>query len=257
MSATYHCRGIVLRRETWRDTARLYTIYTREHGKLMAVGRGTRKLLSKLGAHLEPYTLVDLHIARGRRVETICGAILLRPPDVLASSDARYLAASFTAEAVDHFVKTGERDDDLWHLLEGWYADLAVLPEEKIDERLSAFIWRLMTHLGYRPKLDACVECGRSLRYEAVRFLPTLGGAACGVCLLDERALVGAVPVEAMAREGIAACLDGDPNPSIPPSARTAALALLEAHLDRPLSSLPLVRSLTAPARAILTQTIR
>jgi DNA repair protein RecO (recombination protein O) len=65
--STYHARGIVLRRETWRDAARLYTVYTREAGKLLAIGRGTRKALSKLGAHLEPYTLVDLHLARGRR----------------------------------------------------------------------------------------------------------------------------------------------------------------------------------------------
>lgn len=250
--STFHARGIILRRELWRDAARLYTIYTRETGKLMAVGRGTRKLLSKLGAHLEPYTLVDLHLARGRKLETVCGAIMLRSPEPLAADDARYLAACFTAEAVDHFVKTGERDDELWNLIESWYADLAVLPEDKIAGRLAVFVWRFMAHLGYHPKLDDCLECGRALRYETVRFLPVRGAAACRACLLDERSLVGAVSLAPSERDEIAACLEGDSTPLAAPAVRAAALSLLEAHLDRPLTSLPLVRTGLAPARAIL-----
>jgi len=250
--STFHARGIILRREMWRDAARLYTIYTREAGKLLAVGRGTRRVLSKLGAHLEPYSLTDLHLARGRKTETVCGAILLRSPEPLASDDERYLAASFTAEAVDHFVKTGERDDELWSLIESWYADLAVLPEDKIGGRLGSFVWQFMSHLGYRPKLDECLECGRALRYDAVRFLPVRGAAACHACLLDERSLTGAVTLASAERDEIAGCLDGNPAPLAAPSIRAAALALLEAHLDRPLSSLPLVQARLAPERAIL-----
>lgn len=248
--STFHARGLILRRESWRDSARLYTIYTREAGKLLAVGRGTRKLLSKLGAHLEPYTLVELHLARGRKLETICGAIMLRSPEPLAMDDRRYLAAAFTAEAVDHFVKTGERDDELWSLIESWYADLDVLPEPEIDGRLAAFVWRFMAHLGYQPKLDECLECGRPLRHEAVRFLPVRGAAACSACLLDERSLAGAVPLGSAEHEALVRCLDGKASPLVAPTARTAALALLEAHLDRPLSSLPLLR--LRPAHAIL-----
>ena len=250
--STFHARGIVLRRELWRDAARLYTIYTRETGKLLAVGRGTRRLLSKLGAHLEPYTLVDLHLARGRKTETICGAIMLRSPEPLASEDERYLAASFTAEAVDHFVKTGERDDELWSLIENWYADLAILPEHCIGAGLTGFVLHFMSHLGYRPKLDECLECGRTLRYDAVRLLPARGAAACQACLLDERSLVGAVPLASAERDAIAECLDGNPAPLSSPSIRAAALALLEAHLDRPLTSLPFVQARLASARAIL-----
>jgi DNA repair protein RecO (recombination protein O) len=246
--STFHARGIVLRREHWRDAARLYTIYTREAGKLLAVGRGTRRVLSKLGAHLEPYTLVDLHLARGRRTETVCGAIMLRAPDPLASDDERYLAACFTAEAIDHFVKTGERDEEFWSLIESWYADLSVLPEAKIGGRLAVFVWRFMSHLGYHPKLDACLECDRGLSYEAVRFLPARGAAACHTCLLDERSLVGAVPLASAERDEIAECLAGNTAPLASTASRIAALALLETHLDRPLSSLPLVQARLAAA---------
>lgn len=245
MSSTYHVRGLILRRETWREAARLYAIYTREAGKVLAVGRGTRKVLSKLGPHLEPYGLVDLHLARGRKTETVCGAVMVRPPDPYAGDDARYLAASFTAEAVDHFVKMGDPDPELWRLLDAWYADLAAIPSARVRERLSAFVWRFMAHLGYRPKLDACVECGRALRFEDARFLPVPGVSACLRCDLDERSLAGAETLSHQAAETVVCLLDAAAAPSsADPAAFAAALSFLEARLDRPLSSLPLVRAM-------------
>lgn len=246
MSSTYHVRGLVLRRETWRDAARMYTIYTREAGKLLAVGRGTRKVLSKLGPHLEPYGVVDLHVARGRKTETLCGAIMVRPPDPFAADDRRYLAASFAAEAIDHFVKTGDPDPDLWRLIDSWYADLAAVPSERVDARLSAFIWRFMSRLGYRPKLDACSECGRALRFETARFQPVPGTAACGACRLDERALVGCETLTQRAVDSICRTLDESaPAPAaVEAAAFASALSFMEARLDRPLSSLPLVRAM-------------
>lgn len=244
MSSTYHVRGLILRRETWRDAARIYTIYTRESGKVSAVGRGTRKLLSKLGPHLEPYGIVDLHLARGRKTETVCGAIMVRPPDPFAADDLRYLAASFCAEAIDHFVKTGDPDPELWRLVDSWYADLSAMPESLIGDRLAAFVWRFMSHLGYRPKLDECAECGRALRFESARFLPIPGTAACSSCRLDERFLAGCETLPSEALSSVTRLLDDVFSPPAAGPAPSAALAFLEARLDRPLSSLPYVRAM-------------
>ncbi len=253
--STYHARAIVLRRETWRDAARLYTFYTREGGKLLAVGRGTSKLLSKLGPHLEPFTLVDLHLARGRKIDTVCGAILARSPEPLVRDDARYAAASFVAEALDHFVKLGERDEELWGLIESWYADAAVLPENRLMPRLAVFVWRLLSHLGYHPKLEECCECGKDLRYEFSRFLPVRGSAACRLCPLDERALVGTELLDGAAHAEILGVLSGAPGLPTQPATIRAALSLLEAQLDRPLTSLPIVRAELALPRGILSPT--
>ncbi|WKZ28521.1 MAG: DNA repair protein RecO [Patescibacteria group bacterium] len=250
--STYHARAIVLRRETWRDAARLYTLYTREGGKLLAVGRGTRKVLSKLGPHLEPFTLVDLHLARGRKLDTLCGAIMARSPEPLVADDRRYVAASFVAEALDHFVKLGERDEELWRLVESWYADAAVLPEDRLMPRLSVFVWRLLSHLGYHPKLEACCECGKDLRYEHSRFLPARGSAACRLCPLDERALAGAETLDGQAHAEILAVLEGAAKMPLHHATIRSSLALLESQLDRPLTCLPLVRVHLAPARATL-----
>jgi DNA repair protein RecO (recombination protein O) len=222
---TYHTQGIVLKREPWREAARLYTVYTREAGKVLAAGHGTRKLLSKLGAHLEPFSSVELLLARGRRTDVVCGAVMSRDPEAIARDGRRYLLAGFVAEAVDHFVKMGERDEDLWALLDGAFADFAALPAARLPDRLTEFVWDFMSHLGYRPKLEECLECGRDVRGETVRFLPVRGTAACRACPLSERDLAGAVTMASDA------------------TTLEAALAFLEARLDRPLNSFPLLRA--------------
>lgn len=223
---TYHATGIVLRREAWRESARLYTIYTREAGKVLAVGRGTRKILSKLAAHLEPYSSVEVLLARGRKTEVVCGAAMIRSPEALAADERRHLAAAFVAETVDQLVKMGERDEWLWSLIDGFFNDSRFISADRIGHGLSGFLWRFMSHLGYHPKLEECSECGRDVRAEAVRFLPVRGTAVCRACPLPERELVGAVLMPAAA-------------PTF-----AGALSFLEAHLDRPLASLPAVKSL-------------
>ncbi len=235
---TYHATGIVLRREAWRESARLYTVYTREAGKLLAVGRGTRKILSKLAAHLEPYSAADLFLAKGRKLETVCGAMMTRSPEAFAGDPSRHAAAAFVADAVDHFVKFGERDERLWDLIDRFFAECGFVPVEQIRERLGGFVWDFMSRLGYQPKLGECSECGRDIRAEVVRFMPAGGTATCRECPESERALAGAVlmPAAAPSFEG--------------------ALSFLEAHLDRPLASLPILKallSLGAEAHKVLS----
>lgn len=246
MSSTYHARGVVLRRESWREAARMYTIYTREAGKLLVVGQGTRKILSKLGPHLEPYSTVDLHLARGRKTETVCGAILVRPPDQFVAHDQRYLAVSFAAEMIDHFVKFGDPDPELWRLIETWHADLSTIPLDRVESRLSVFVWRFMSHLGYRPKLDDCFECGRSLRFEVSRFLPIPGTAVCGRCVLSESHLAGSETLTHQSVEAVIRLLDDTASAPLSNDSFSfaASLAFMEARLDRPLTSLPLVRAM-------------
>lgn len=256
MGATYHATAIVLRREPWKDSARMYTLYTREWGKILAVGRGTAKTLSKLGPHLEPYSLVEAHIARGRRIETLAGAVMKRVPDALVQSEARHVAAAFFAEAADHFVKWSERDERLWNLFETYLGDISSATDEQVPTHLANFAWRLMDALGYRPALDECISCKSDVQFGGGLFLPARGVILCSSCRPDERHLTAAMPLHAKELAIISNHLKSVPaskqafegwhqnGEQVPASVLGSGLAFLEAHLDRPLNSLPIVRSL-------------
>ena len=247
MSFTYHCRGIVLLREDWREAGRLYTLYTREAGKVLAVGRGTRKPLSKLAAHLEPYSTVDLHLARGRKTETICGALVSRTSEPISSDSARHLLAAFIAETVDHFVKFGDPDAELWNLVENALAGAAREPIERFPELAAAFSWRLMDRLGYHPRIEHCASCERDSGFGGL-FLPLRGVMLCADCRPPERELAGAAPLDRSAVIAVRACLETEDLTPDFYRAVPAGLLFLEAHLDRPISTLPLVRQALMPS---------
>ena len=55
----------------------MVTLYTREYGKLRAVGKGARRSTSKLVGHLEPLTQLRLALAKGRNLDIITQAQVL------------------------------------------------------------------------------------------------------------------------------------------------------------------------------------
>lgn len=242
---TFHTEGIILRRDTWRETGRMYVIYTREAGKVLAVGRGTRKILSKLAAHLEPYSRAELFLARGRRHETVAGAKLTRASEPFVEDDIRHVAASFVAEVFDQLVKWGDRDERLWELLDGFYGGLADAEADTVPATVAGYLWRFMDALGYGPRLHECLICEKPPSPQGIWFMPTSGSVSCRTCRPDERSLIAAEPVDAAGVEEIRSFLYGDGVEGVSsPTAVRAAHLFLEAHLDRPLMTQPLLREL-------------
>ena len=70
----FRVEAVVLRHTDWGEADRLLWLYTLEMGKLRAVARGVRKLRSRKAGHLEPFTRVQLLLARGRDLPIITQA---------------------------------------------------------------------------------------------------------------------------------------------------------------------------------------
>ena len=242
---TYHTEGIILKREPWRETGRIYTIYTREAGKLMAIGRGTRKILSKLAAHVEPYSTVDLFLAHGPRYETLCGANMTRSPEPLVADDVRYVITAFVAETADQLIKFGEKDEELWGLLSDFYERLAVTQSEDLSATLAGFLWRLMDQLGYGPLLDECEVCEAQDMFDGVWFLPVSGTITCKDCRSDERMMIGAGFIDIRALKELREFMNDTSKHVVDsPAAISSVRVFLEVHLDRPLVSLPILKGI-------------
>ena len=56
------------------EADRILTIYTLEYGKLQAIAKGIRKLRSRKAGHLEPFSRVELMLAKGRNLDVISQA---------------------------------------------------------------------------------------------------------------------------------------------------------------------------------------
>ncbi|MCD6471471.1 DNA repair protein RecO, partial [bacterium] len=70
---TFTCRGIILKIENFRESDYLLDFYSEEHGKLEIIVQGARKIKSKLVGLCQPFVLLNLVIASGKRNHLIGG----------------------------------------------------------------------------------------------------------------------------------------------------------------------------------------
>jgi len=126
--------AIVLRHQDWGEADRLLGLYTREAGKLRAIVKGARKLRSRKAGHLEPFTRVQLMLARGRdlwivtQVETVDAYMPLREvlqrhadarADIVdpAASTPLHTLLSDREYEVFQLLGTGKTVSEIAHLL--------------------------------------------------------------------------------------------------------------------------------------------
>jgi len=143
--------AVVLRHSDFGEADRLLTLYTRELGKVRGIAKGARKVLSRKAGHLEPFTRVNMLLARGRsfyivtQAETVDAHLALRE-DLIAIG-----YASYVVELLDRFTYDGDENRALYRLLADTLRRLNRAPDPRLAIRYYEI--RLLDYLGYRPEL--------------------------------------------------------------------------------------------------------
>lgn len=171
---------MVLKRMDFGEADRILTMYTRDGGKLRAIAKGVRRTTSRSAGHLEPFTLADVQLARGRELDVVAQAETVAAfrrvrEDVTLTSHAYYLA-----EITDLLTEDRSENAAVFEAL----AESLTALDQGAEPRLVviAFQVHLLDALGYRPELIQCVACRAEIRQGANRFSAPLGGALCPAC---------------------------------------------------------------------------
>ena len=177
---TFRHEAVVLRHSDWGEADRILVLYTREAGKTRAIAKGARKIRSRKAGHLEPFTRVNLFMARGRdmpiitQAETVDAYLPMRE-DLLRTGYAAYVV-----ELVDRFTYEESENPALYSLL--------VESLERISAEESAWLavryyeMHLLDLLGYRPELFHCVVCREAILAQDQFFSALAGGVVCPNC---------------------------------------------------------------------------
>jgi DNA repair protein RecO (recombination protein O) len=70
----YRVSAIVLKRRDQGEADRLLTVLTRDRGKLTLLAKGVRRQASRKAGHIEPFTHVDLLVAKGKSLDLVTQA---------------------------------------------------------------------------------------------------------------------------------------------------------------------------------------
>jgi DNA repair protein RecO (recombination protein O) len=178
--SVYQADALVIRSREYGESDRLLTLFSREQGKLHAVAKGVRKPKSHQRAGAQLFTYADFLLYHGRTLDTVNQASPRESFPHLWGDLEKTLAASALAELLDIGTILGQPYPELFTLTLTSFFLLEHLDPEILQ---CAYTLRLLTYLGYSPKLTECVECGRPIRGTRVYFSPEEGGVVCRECL--------------------------------------------------------------------------
>ena len=180
----YSLTGIVLKKNTSGDSDRLYTIYSKEKGKIAVVAKGVRKINSRRNPHLDTLNLIKFSVRESKsKYKTI--------EEVKAQNSFKYIkedldlsgAAYYMCDLISRFNEEEQENPDQFELLQ---QSLSTLENNLIPLNyvVSAFEVRLMKLLGYELYLDKCASCGRKFddSWTSHKFSFELGGLCCNRC---------------------------------------------------------------------------
>ncbi|MDE3089923.1 MAG: DNA repair protein RecO [Chloroflexota bacterium] len=204
----YRVEAIVLKRSDFGEADRLLTLYTPDLGKIRAIAKGARKPSSRKSGHVELFTHSALLLAKGRHLDIVTQADTLDAFVPLRENLERLGLAYYLAELVDRFVAEGDlssqgesfADSDRDEARDGASVEnrplfdlllhaLKWLGDDATDPALLAryFELHLLQHVGYRPQLFNCVNCGTVLEPVDNYFSADAGGVIDPNCVTTQR----------------------------------------------------------------------
>jgi DNA repair protein RecO (recombination protein O) len=173
----YRLAAIVLRRRDLGEADRLLTVFTRDRGKLSVLAKGVRRAASRKAGHIEPFTYVDLLVAKGQSLDIITQAETIASHRELRDDLWRSSWAYYVAELVDAFTREEDPNALLFDLLQETLGRLAQGADPALVTRY--YELHLLALVGYQPQFFHCIHCGAALKPELNFLSPAQGGCLC------------------------------------------------------------------------------
>ena len=162
MATHYSTEGIILRSEDRGDADRVFTVFTRDYGKVSLWAIAERKIASKLRGGLELFSLSDLEFIEGKNRKVVTDTATIERHRAIKENTSSLYVAYRIADLVDFLSTAQELDEQLWNLLVTTFSvlDKSGLPYTPF---YYYFLWNALEIVGYQPSIDHCSEC--SLRF--------------------------------------------------------------------------------------------
>jgi len=175
-------QGIVLARTDYRENDRMITLLSPEFGRMEALCRGCRKPKSPLMTAGELFCMGEyvLYAQGPRQVVTACTVIESFYPLRLD-----YPRLSYGAMMLSASMKLAQPEAPAGHLFILLARSLKRLAYQQTpaDQIGAAFLLHLAAIGGFKPRLNHCVRCGKTMGEQEGGFLmPDEDGICCAGC---------------------------------------------------------------------------
>ncbi|MFM9994360.1 MAG: DNA repair protein RecO [Phycisphaerales bacterium] len=170
--------AVCLRQWDWSETSQTVSLFSREHGIIRAVAKGSRRADPRFSGGLEAPTLGEAVaiIKPGPVLATLTAWDLRETFPAMRRSLSSFHAGMYAVDLAHHAMREHDPHPPLFDAL---LAALRALRAEPATDRLALlrFQWAALGETGYRPQLDRDAASDAPLKPARVyAFAPHLGG---------------------------------------------------------------------------------
>src|ERR1041384_2887570 len=159
--------AFVLRTYTLKEADKICVFLTKDQGKVRGVAHGARKLRSRFGSALEPFSVSTCDILRSHFERAA--------RDVGTAS-----AFSYMAELLTEFLPEHEPNEHLYRLV---LATLEAIEDQvELSQILRYFEAWVLKLVGFFPDTSQCATCDSRISDGESAFLTAEGAPRCAAC---------------------------------------------------------------------------
>lgn len=176
--------AIVLRTYKLAEADKITVFLSQHSGVMRGVARGARRLKSKFGASLEPFTLVSLsyYEKEGQELVSIRQADILRSFFELSKNTEVVVALEYIGGLILEFAPPHEPNEKVFRMLRACLEAIAATPGDLRHVTRYCEVW-LLKLSGFLPDLRSCLNCKRSFSEgQEKTYLGIDGALRCERC---------------------------------------------------------------------------
>jgi DNA repair protein RecO (recombination protein O) len=177
---TIRDEAVCIRHWDWSETSQTVSLFTREHGVLRGLAKGSKREKTDFSGGLEILTRGEvLALTKPTRALATLTAWELRETFPQCRSDlVRHYAGVYAIDLVHHAILEGDPHPNLYDDLVSCLRGLGE-PESAADPAVQTlrFQWSVLTEIGQAPQLTQDSQTGKPLaRVDVFGFNPQTGG---------------------------------------------------------------------------------
>lgn len=183
----FETEAVVLRTYKLAEADKIVICLTRDEGVVRGVARGARRLKSRFGASLEPFTLISLSffVKEGRELVSLRDAEILRSYFGLAQSSETVAALEYLSELALEFAPPHEPNEKLFRMVRACLEAVASAPEQVQAFARYFELWILKLS-GFLPDTRGCSICGRDFANAETAYVGPEGALRCMLCANEQ-----------------------------------------------------------------------
>jgi len=176
--AQYQVEAILVAVRDWGDADKMVTLFSREHGKIVAFANGARRPRSSLASGMQLFTHLEVTLLSGKNCDSVKQCEVKHAFRNLQEDFNCMAYGSFIAELTAELCPERQPEPHIFDLL---LEVLQILTVRNPRMVALAWAWQLLSIAGYHPEFDHCTLCGQAVSFPTY-FNFTSGGCVCKNC---------------------------------------------------------------------------